>query len=345
MDASTLRRPLPGGPAIRPTPAGVEGGAPLTRIHGPQDALGLVAEELKAAEGHLHELVQSDVAAVPAVAGYLNAAGGKRLRPALTAIAARALGVEDLGRLMCVGELIHLGSLLHDDVVDDGLTRRGQATTHRVFGAPVSVLAGDFCLARAMWLAAEDGGHLSVARLGKAVTEMAEGEVLQLQRAFDLSTDVEGYFEVIDRKSAALIAWCAAAPAYATGDTRAAEALERYGRGVGRAFQIVDDILDYSATSGKTLGNDLRDRKVTLPLIYAMDADPALRAELEAGRPADDRIPALVERVVATGGLDRAMADARRVMQEGIDALAALPESVGRQALEVLGRYLVERSV
>ncbi|MCB9669763.1 MAG: polyprenyl synthetase family protein [Alphaproteobacteria bacterium] len=333
-------------PPRRDAPAGLIAGARLTRIDGPADALALVAPELAEAEDILHELVASDVAEVPAIARYLVDAGGKRLRPALTALARVALGIEEpMVRLMCTGELLHLGSLLHDDVVDEGDLRRGKPTAHRLYGAPVAVLTGDFCLARSILLAAEEGGFRAVTELGRTVTRMAEGEVLQLKRAHDLATDVDGYLDVVDRKSAALIAWCAAAPAWATGDDEAAEALAVFGRGVGRAFQLTDDVLDFQGGTGKRGGADLRERKVTLPLIFAMERDRTLRNRLEQGAPAEEELPLLVERVRATGALDRTLAVARGYVSEALGALDALPSGVGRDALAVLGRYLVERSL
>lgn len=325
----------------RQRPAGLQAGAPLTRIQGPHEALSLVAGELEAAEHELRSLIQSDVAAVPEVAGHLVAAGGKRLRPALTALGARAIGYRGpVARLMCVGELIHLGSLLHDDVVDGAETRRGRPPAHLVYGNAAAVLTGDFCLARAVLLAAEEGGHAAVTALAAAVTEMAEGEVLQLHRIGDLDADVAGYFDVIDRKSAALIGWCAASAAWAAGDDDAAHALASFGRGVGRAFQITDDVLDLSDTTGKTLGADLVEGKITLPLLYALERVDGLRDELREG-PRDVR--ALVARIVASGAPRAALADARRFADEAIRALDALPPGPGRDALATLGRYLVER--
>lgn len=340
MEGSVTHTPLQ-----RTNPAGLLAGAPLTRIEGPADALALVAEDLALAEQALRELVISDVAEIPAIASYLIDAGGKRLRPALTALSRIALGIErPLPKLMCTGELLHLGSLLHDDVVDNGMTRRGKPTAHRVHGIPSTVLTGDFCLARSVLLAAEAGGYRAVTELGRAVTLMAEGEVLQLKRAHDLATDVSGYLEVVDRKSAALISWCAAAPAYMIGDDDAATALATFGEGVGRAFQITDDVLDFRSGTGKTLGADLRDGKVTLPLIHAMILDPGIRTILEAGRPSEEQLQALIRRVVATGALDQSLTVARGFVDEALTALDGLPEGVGRSALAVLGRYLVDRT-
>lgn len=334
-------------PAVPPrtAPAGIRAGAPLTLVPTPLDALGLVKDDLREAERELRGLVKSDVQAVSTVARYLTLAGGKRLRPALTALGARCVADNGpVARLMCCGELIHLGSLLHDDVVDDSELRRGKLAAHVVHGNAASVLTGDFCLARAVLLAAEEGGHLAVTELARAVTEMAEGEVLQLQHAGDLDTPLETYRDVIDRKSAALIAWCVAAPALRCGDLVAAEALKAYGRGVGLAFQITDDVLDYRSGTGKQPGADLRERKVTLPLLLAFEEDPSLRPLLAAGAPSDELVQDLVARITASGALAKALDVARDYVDDAIVALHRLPHSKGRDALESLGRYLVERT-
>lgn len=329
----------------RTRPAGLGAGAPLSLIDGPAAALALVAEELRACEVELQSLVMSDVAEVPAIAGYLLDAGGKRLRPALTALSARTVGYDaPVARLMCVGELLHLGSLLHDDVVDDGEMRRGRTAAHRVYGAPATVLTGDFCLARSVLLAAEEGGHAAVTALGATVTEMAEGEVLQLRYAGRLDTTVEQYMDVVDRKSAALIAWCVSAPALAKGDVGAAEALQRFGRGVGRAFQIADDVLDYADGTGKATGADLRERKVTLPLVFAMDRIPGLREELQAGPPVPNRVRELVQLVRDSGSLELAQRAAHDCASDALAALEELPPGPGRDALRTLGLYLADRT-
>ncbi|MBX2797178.1 MAG: polyprenyl synthetase family protein [Myxococcales bacterium] len=331
---------------MRTRPAGIEAGSPGTRISGPGAALGLVAAELAAAESVLQDLIHTDVAAVPAVAGYLVASGGKRLRPALTALGARAVGhTLPLPRLMCVGELLHLGSLLHDDVVDDGVTRRGRPAAHRVYGNAVTVLTGDFCLARSVLLAAEEGGFRAVTALGHTVTEMAEGEVLQLQRAGDLSCTVDQYLDVVARKSAALIAWCAAAGAWAADRDDLARPLLAFGRGVGIAFQITDDVLDYAEGTGKEAGADLRERKVTLPLLIAMERVEGLKDRLEAGPPSPSEVHALMAEVRACGALEDALEEARRRVAAAVQALDALPRNEGTEALCALADYLVERAL
>ncbi|MEZ4235448.1 MAG: polyprenyl synthetase family protein [Myxococcota bacterium] len=334
---------LEGGPAVRYRPAGLRAGAPLARIDGPERALALVAPELLAAEAELRALVHSDVAAIPQIARYLVDAGGKRLRPALAGLGGRALGIAPSPRLMCVGELLHLGSLLHDDVVDDSDLRRDRPTAHRVYSNAVTVLTGDFCLARAVLLASEAGGPAAVHALGEVVTEMAEGEVLQLQRAGDLGCTVEQYLDVVARKSAALIAWCCRAEALRIGDDRADRALERFGRQVGIAFQITDDVLDYAPGTGKPRGADLRERKVTLPLIRAMERLPGLRDELAEGPPPPERVEAWLDAVTATDALQLALDEARDRVADALDTLDALPDGPGRDGLRALARHLVER--
>lgn len=340
-----LLREVSGGMAVRSRPAGLVAGAPLAVVSAPADALGLVADELAAADRELRVLVHTDVAAITQIASYLVDAGGKRLRPALTALGARAIGYGPAPiRLMCVGELLHLGSLLHDDVVDDGDVRRDRPAAHKVYGNAVTVLTGDFCLARAVLLASEEGGAAAVHALGQVVTEMAEGEVLQLQRAGDLSCTVDQYLDVVARKSAALIAWCARAPALARGNVEQSDALEAFGRQVGIAFQITDDVLDYADGTGKSKGADLRERKVTLPLICAMERLPWLRGALEAGPPSPDQVGDLLRAIRETDALDAALAEARARVASALDALSILPDNEGTRALQALAVYLVERS-
>ncbi len=330
--------PLP----ARARGVGLEAGAPLTWVRTPAEAFALVGADMAAAEVRLGELVGSEVAVVTAIGAYLAASGGKRLRPLLTALGAGAVGHAPSPDLLCVGEMIHLGSLLHDDVVDEATERRGRPAAHRLYGNAGVILTGDFSLARAVLLAATAGGHLAVTRLAEAVTAMAEGEVLQLQRAGDLSTTRAEYLETIDKKSAALISWCAAAGAYAStgpGDPTA-DVLARYGREIGVAFQITDDVLDYQPGTGKPVGQDLREKKLTLPLLLAMDREPGLRVRVERG----DDVSALCATVRGCRALDDALAEARARVESAIALLAALPPGPCVDALVVLGRHLVDRA-
>ncbi|NOY25830.1 MAG: polyprenyl synthetase family protein [Oligoflexia bacterium] len=333
--------------ALRTAPTGLHAGAPLTYLPDLGSVFALVSTDFAMVEVELRALLDSTVPAVPEIGRYLADAGGKRLRPLLTALGARAVGHPGpLARLMCVGELLHLGSLLHDDVVDDGTERRGQPAAQKIYGNPAVILTGDFCLAQAVRLAADEAGFQAVSELGRTVTAMAEGEVLQLLNAGNLDLDLHTYLAVVDKKSAALIAWCAAAGAWASGDESAAQALRAYGHNVGVAFQITDDVLDYigeKRLTGKRRGQDLAERKMTLPLVLAMQQAPELRERLRKGPPSPERIPALIADVRATGACDQALDYARQRVGLGVDALDALPQGPYRDGLLVLAHHLVDR--
>ena len=244
---------------------------------------------------------------------------------------------------MCVGELLHLGSLLHDDVVDDGDVRRDRPAAHRVYGNAVTVLTGDFCLARAVLLASEEGGASAVHALGEVVTEMAEGEVLQLQRAGDLGCTVEQYLDVVARKSAALIAWCVPAPA------RSPPARSRP---------------PWPSSLRPRGGHRVPDHRRRARLRRGHRQDPRRRSPGAEGHPAADprdggrpraaggarRRPAVqgagrdwLARIRATDALDRALDEARARAADAVESLSSLPPSEARDALGVLARYLVER--
>ena len=336
--------------AHRTLPAGLHAGAPLTTVAPVSRGFELMAPELVAVERTLAELLQSSVPAVERISRYLVEAGGKRLRPLLTGLCARAAGHDGpLARLMCVGELMHLGSLLHDDVVDDGMERRGRKTAHRVYGNPGVILTGDFCLARSMWLAAQEGGFTAVSELGHTATLMAEGEVLQLLNAGNLDLDLPTYIEILDKKSAALIAWCAAAGAWNMQQDEIATAMKRFGHEVGIAFQITDDVLDYvgdQRATGKRIGADLAEGKMTLPLIFAMERVPGLRETLAQGPLPAAIQPEVLAAVRSSGAPDDALAEARSRVEAALASLdaARLPDTPWRDAVVGLAHHLVERA-
>src|SRR5262245_9724171 len=229
----------------------------------------LVADDMRAVEQTLAERMDSPIGTIPEVGAHLLEAGGKRLRPLLSVLAARAAGVsmDHAVAVGCAAELIHTATLYHDDVVDDGRVRRGRPAARMVFGNGIVVLVGDFCLARALEAVARTGSIAMVQSLAATVTEMAEGEVAQLERAGNPDATVEDYFRVIDRKTASLIAWCARVGGGVEPALDAA--LDRYGRALGRAFQIADDVLDCAvdqATAGKSVGHDIQEGKLTLPV-------------------------------------------------------------------------------
>jgi octaprenyl-diphosphate synthase len=313
--------------------------------------LALVEDDMRAVEARLTQQLESPVGAIPQIGAHLLGAGGKRLRPMLSILAARAAGVPiDHGIAVgCAAELIHTATLYHDDVVDDGRVRRGRPAARMVFGNGLVVLVGDFCLARALETVAITGVLPMVRSLAATVTEMAEGEVAQLERAGNPDATVEEYFRVIDRKTASLIAWCARVGGSV--DETLAPALDRYGRAVGRSFQIADDVLDSAideATAGKSVGHDLQEGKLTLPVLLACEADPALGRRVrellgERGIPGDV-VAGILEDVRSAGGVERARAKAEALADEAVWALDALPASAYREGLRALARASANRS-
>jgi octaprenyl-diphosphate synthase len=311
----------------------------------------LVGDEMKVVEARLAERMESPIGSIPQVGAHLLGAGGKRLRPLLAVLAARATGapLDHAVAVGCAAELIHTATLYHDDVVDDGRVRRGRPAARMVFGNGVVVLVGDFCLARALETVAMTGSLAMVQSLATTVTEMAEGEVAQLERAGNPDATVEDYFRVIDRKTASLIAWCARVGGSV--DEALAAPLERYGRALGRAFQIADDVLDSAideTTAGKSVGHDLQEGKLTLPVLLACEADPALggriRKQIGAqGVPAAVAAEILAE-VRAVGGVEKARGKAAALADEAARALDALPASPYRDALRTLAHLSADRS-
>jgi octaprenyl-diphosphate synthase len=332
-------------PAPPPTPA-VGDASLLTR------ALALVTEDLAAAETRLTQLLHSDIAVIPQVGGHLAFAGGKRLRPLLTLLCARAVGLDDPAKITvaAVGELLHTATLLHDDVIDGGEFRRGRPAARMAYGNGMAVLTGDYCLARALQAIARTGRAPAVRSMADTVTRMAEGEVAQLWAAGDYDLDRTRYYDIIERKTASLLAWCSSVAGLV--DPRWIEPLSRYGRELGYAFQIADDVLDFAdghAVTGKDPGQDLRDGKMTLPLALACEADPDLArrvaAALTAGPPMDDAtVEAILAAVVATSAGPAAREIAARHARDAVVALDGLPEGPATDALRAVTHYVVRRS-
>lgn len=335
------------GPAVHP--AKHAPGAP----HAVDRLATLLAEDLAAVDAIIHQYMTSPVGVIPNLAAHLIDAGGKRIRPLITLAAARLLGGGGDGprKLAAAVEFIHSATLLHDDVVDLSSMRRGKKAANLVWGNSASVLVGDFLFARSFNLMVETGDIQVLDILARAASVIAEGEVMQLAAANDAETTRERYMQIIEAKTAALFAAAAKAGAVAAGRPGAeATALETYGRELGLAFQLVDDALDYggmAATMGKNAGDDFREGKVTLPVIFARDAgDESERAfwrRVVTGERTDDdfhRAVALVKRhdaITLTLDAARAHADAANA------ALRTLPANAYREALEALPEFVVER--
>jgi len=313
---------------------------------------------LRALEAQLEEATRDAEPKLQAAARHLVAAGGKRVRPTVTLLAAGACG-GDLAAAVpyaAAAELTHSATLLHDDVIDDGPERRGRPASRVLWGNAVSVLSGDWLLTRALELvSAVPARSAALPALLATMRRLVEGEVLQLSLRGTFAATEKDYLDVVGGKTGSLFGWAAAAGAWSAGLTgRIPEALARFGEGVGLAFQLVDDALDYAADPrllGKRLGTDLAEGKATLPLIRACAAEPGLRdrlagvlecpgAEAEAERVAAEVI-ASVQRV---GGVEAARALARQHTEAALDALALLPEGPYRTALHDAALALTERA-
>jgi len=317
-----------------------------------KDIRELVASDLIAVDAEIRRQLESDVALVNQVGDYIVAGGGKRLRPLLVVLAARATGATGMRHIAAAAliEFIHTATLLHDDVVDDSAKRRGRETANEAFGNPASVLVGDFLYSRAFQMMAALDSPAVMRVMADATNTIAAGEVLQLMNSGDPDTTEIRYLEVIYRKTARLFeagAQIAAIVARASADIEAA--LARYGKHLGIAFQLVDDALDYRGDAeelGKNVGNDLAEGKPTLPLIHALGhSDPHARAMIrqaiaQGGTEEQGPIRAVVE---STGGLDYTARLAEREAEQAIDALSGIPASPYRKALEALARFAVTR--
>ncbi|GAB4182191.1 MAG: polyprenyl synthetase family protein [Thalassobaculales bacterium] len=317
---------------------------------------GLLAEDLAAVNREIIARMASPVALIPQLAGHIVAAGGKRLRPLLTLAAARLCGYGGGQRhvkLAACVEFIHTATLLHDDVVDESHLRRGIDTANAVWGNKPSVLVGDFLFSRSFELMVADGSLAVLRILSHASAVIAEGEVMQLQTANDITTTEDDYLAVIRAKTAALFAAAARIGAVVAGRPAAEEeALERYGMALGIAFQLIDDMLDYSAREaelGKAVGDDFRDGKITLPVILAIArADAAERAfwkrTLEDQQIGEGDLAQAIALLQRHGALGETHARARAAAEEAKLALAAFPDSPMRQALADLADFAVERA-
>ena len=315
----------------------------------------LVADDLQAVNRLIVEYMHSPVALIPQLASHIVAAGGKRLRPMLTLAAAKLCsyqGDRHLGLAACV-EFIHTATLLHDDVVDASDLRRGLATANAVWGNKPSVLVGDFLFSRAFQLMVADGSLEILRILSNASAVIAEGEVLQLMTANDTSSDEKAYMAVIEAKTAALFAAaCRIGAVVAERPTAEEDALERFGSGFGIAFQLVDDILDYSALQaelGKAVGDDFRDGKITLPVVLAFQrADEPERAFwrrcLENQDQHDGDFEQAIEILQRRDALADAMARAHEYAATSRQALECFPDNPARSALDQVVEFCIDRA-
>ena len=328
---------------------GQAGISPVERLNA------LVAPDMKAADKLIHKGMASSVELIPDLARHLIESGGKRLRPLLTLAAAKAGGYRGEGhiRLAAAVEFIHTATLLHDDVVDESALRRGKVSANLVWGNKPSVLVGDYLFSRAFQLMVETGNLTVLGILSGASAIIAEGEVMQLGSAHNLGVSEAHYMKVVSAKTAALFS------AAAEGGAELAEqgldfvsAMRAYGENLGIAFQLVDDALDYSgrqALMGKSVGDDFREAKMTLPIILSVaradeTAQVFWKRVIETGNQTEADLHHAITLVEQTGSIQETMRRARAYADLAKAALTTLPESEIRSALSDIADFCVERA-
>jgi len=318
----------------------------------PAPSLSIIAQDMRELDQVIANRLDSTVPLVGQVARYIIAAGGKRLRPALLLLICGSLGYQGAQRfnLAAVVEFIHTATLLHDDVVDDSSLRRGNATANETFGNPASVLVGDFLYSRAFQMMVDAQNMHIMQVLADATNVIAEGEVQQLMNMHNAALDEAGYLQVIRSKTAKLFEASARVGAILSGSSAAMEKnCAEYGQALGTAFQVIDDVLDYTgdaAVMGKNLGDDLREGKTTLPLIAAMQRGRTsecaiIKTAIETGGVA--MLDQVVSIVRATGALDVARLAATQEAQRAITVARRLPPGPHTECLIQLAAQLLTR--
>jgi octaprenyl-diphosphate synthase len=314
----------------------------------------LLKTDLERVNRVIFDRLQSPVALIPQLAGHIVASGGKRLRPMLTLGAAQLCGYcgDRHIALAAAVEFIHTATLLHDDVVDESCLRRGRDTANAVWGNKPAVLVGDFLFSRAFELMVEDGSLRILEILSRAAAVIAEGEVLQLMTANDMQTTVAAYLAVIEAKTAELFAAASRIGAViADRPRREEEALDRFGRNLGIAFQMADDVLDFAARQGdlgKTVGDDFRDGKITLPILIAFargdeNERQFWRRTLEDMDQHADDLERAIRLIERHGGTTETLSRARGYVGAAIEALSIFGDSDARRALSEAAAFVTER--
>lgn len=315
----------------------------------------LLGQDLLQTEAALPDHLGVSVYPLVETGRHLLDAGGKRIRPILTLLAAACYDRqgEHARALAAAGEMVHLATLLHDDVIDDADVRRGRSTARVVWSNTASVLGGDYALTRALELVGSTPVREPLQEAIETLRLLVEGEILQLQHRGRAQLTRQDYFEVVDRKTASLFAWCCRAGAHLARDPVGVAAMGAYGSALGICFQIVDDVLDWTGdqvTLGKEPLADLRDGKLTLPMLLATERDEALAAKIRAalgdaakGTLSEDDAAAVELAVRGSGALEEARALGFSYAKQASDALAVVPPSPWRDALQRIAEGLGER--
>ncbi len=320
-----------------------------------QQVMDLVKDEMVRVEEGFRENLSSRVPLVSKVGSYILMSGGKRFRPMVTLLSTRLCGYKGVNHIQLAGvmEFIHTATLLHDDVVDNASLRRGSASANAVWGHGSSILVGDYLLSKAFSLAVKHGSESILKVLAHTTTRMAEGEVLQLLRHSDINTTEEDYLDVVTNKTAVLIS-AAAHVAALLGEVspERERALSDYGLELGIAYQLMDDCLDYTSDDeslGKPAGNDLREGKVTMPLIYAFKKATAterefLRRAVESDEVEDDVLKEVVALIERHGGIKYAMDRAFEYVESAKRRLDVFEPDIERIALMAIADFVVNRT-
>jgi octaprenyl-diphosphate synthase len=317
-----------------------------------QIAQAILREELVVFEKKFKEAVKSQVPLLDRIMRFIVNRKGKQLRPMFVLLSAKLCGPinESAYRAASLVELLHTATLVHDDVVDESLERRGFFSTYALWKTKVSVLVGDYLLSKGLLLSLDHNDFRILQLLSDAVRKMSEGELLQMEKSRSLNLSEAVYFEIIRNKTASLLASSCAAGAFASSQDEAlAEKMRRFGEKVGIAFQIKDDLFDYGSEAvGKPTGNDIKEKKLTLPLIYTLNTiDKTTRRELiyiiKNHNKENEKVRHVIKKVVAAGGIEYATQKMNAYRDEALAILHEFEDNDVRKGLEELVRYTTDR--
>lgn len=318
-------------------------------MHLPAD---LIKSELETFERHFKDAMRGQATVLDRILRYIVKRKGKQIRPMFVLLSAKLCGeINDAAyRAASLVELLHTATLVHDDVVDDSMERRGFFSTYALWKAKASILIGDYLLAKGLLLSLDHHDYQILHILSDAVRKMSEGELLQIKKARSLNFEEDVYFEIIRNKTASLLASACAAGAWSTSNDEAiAEKMRLFGEKAGIAFQIKDDLFDYASDNvGKPTGNDIKEKKLTLPLIYTLhNVDKATRRKIiyivKNNNKDKEKVKWVIKKVEEAGGINYATGKMNSFKQEAIDILQQFPESPVRKGLEDLVVFVTDR--
>ncbi|TRZ82136.1 MAG: polyprenyl synthetase family protein [Sediminibacterium sp.] len=312
----------------------------------------VIAKELELFEEHFKEAVKSRVSLLDRIMQYIVKRKGKQMRPMFVLLSAKLHGeINDASyRAASLVELLHTATLVHDDVVDDALERRGMFSINALWKNKIAVLVGDYLLSKGLLLSLENKDFTILTILSNAVKKMSEGELLQMEKTRNLNFDESVYYEIISGKTASLLASsCAAGTSSVTDNEETIQKMREFGENVGMAFQIKDDLFDYGeAKIGKPTGNDIKEKKLTLPLIHILQkVTPALKKEIiyivKNNNNDKEKVKFVIDHVISYGGIEYATHKMNEYRDKALLILNAFPTSPAREALEELVRYTTDR--